>query len=112
MSLKASVSTALRCGECSVNRRVGGDDELTERRISSAHTGARRVWHQLPLVDRVRAAGAAPGPASRSAAPHPAGQDGLLAQGSPRQAGAKKEAAQEEKAVKPNKCRERQVPVP
>lgn len=90
MSLKASVSTALRCGECSVNRRVGGDDELTERRISSAHTGARRVWHQLPLVDRVRAAGAAPGPASRSAAPHPAGQDGCLLRDPPDKRGQKR----------------------
>lgn len=115
-SLKASVSAALRFSKCSVNHRLGDDDELTERPllqrtgISSAHTGAR-VWHQLPLVDRARAAGAAPGLAPRSAAPQLA-RTGCLLRDPPDNPGAKKEAAQEEGAVKPNKCRERQVPVP
>lgn len=68
------------------------------------------MWHQLPLVDRARAAGAAPGLAPRSAAPQLARTGCLLRD--PPDNRSKKEAAQEQKAMKPNKCQERQVPVP
>lgn len=92
-SLKASVSAALRFSKCSVNHRLGDDDELTERPplqktgISFAHRSTRVASAPPGGPSQGRRSSTRPGTQERST---PAGLDRLLAQGSPRQPGSKK----------------------
>lgn len=100
--------------KCSINYFADGD-KLTETIFTeNRNRGGPETpctWHQLPLVDRDRAAGAAPGlPAPRGL--HPSWPQKAVCSEGPEITRSKEEAAQEETAGKPSKHWERQVPVP